>query len=495
MNYGVCEKCRARVPVEHVIRDGQVYLARTCPTCGYSEAVVSNDADAWQAKRRLARFDPARVPACSLTCDTCFAHGSPRMVFLDVTNRCNMNCPICVANVPSMRFEFYPPRQYFERIFKGLSQWEPKPVVHFFGGEPTCRDDLFELIDLGRSFGLTIFVVTNGLKLADEDYCRRLCEKDVPILLGFDGRAPEIYAGMRKNTSVAAKKIQALENMRRFSKRRQNIIMCCCARGINDRHMADTIAFCHEHRSHLKGLYLLPLTETWDNDRYETTAVTTIEDVEQMVDAALDEPVEFLPLGMQNEFTGILSSVGAGHRETFQSVHPNCESATLLISDGERYRPVSHFLKRPLAEAARDALDVAETLGERPGRLRALRAMNGWWHRSCDTRRVMQGSPKLALLRLFTGLLAGKPLADQLRAHTHLRDPLRVIVLPFEETHSLESARLVRCASGFAYEDVDTGEVRSIPACSWWLYNVPILKAIQAKYDALAAEAPSGEQS
>jgi len=86
-----------------------------------------------------------------------------------------------------------------------------------FGGEPTCRDDLFELIDIGHSCGLTLFINTNGLKLADEDYCRRLCDKGVSILLGFDGRHPEIHEKMRKNPNACEKKVQALDNIpRRF---------------------------------------------------------------------------------------------------------------------------------------------------------------------------------------------------------------------------------------------------------------------------------------
>jgi len=43
------------------------------------------------------------------------------------------------------------------------------------------------------------------------------------------------------------------------------------------------------------------------------------------------------------------------------------------------------------------------------------------------------------------------------------------------------------CGAGFAYEDVDTGEIKTIPACTWWLYNKPILKKIAEKY----AAAPS----
>jgi uncharacterized radical SAM superfamily Fe-S cluster-containing enzyme len=85
-------------------------------------------------------------------------------VFLDVTNRCNSNCPICINNTPSMGFLFEPPLEYFENVFQQLSRYDPKPVVQLFGGEPTVRRDLFEIIRLARSAGLRPRVVTNGLK-------------------------------------------------------------------------------------------------------------------------------------------------------------------------------------------------------------------------------------------------------------------------------------------------------------------------------------------
>jgi hypothetical protein len=76
----------------------------------------------------------------------------------------------------------------------------------------------------------------------------------------------------------------------------------------------------------------------------------------------------------------------------------------------------------------------------------------------------------------------GKSLGQQLHKHTVLTDRLTSIILPFEETHSVESQRMEMCAAGFAYENTDTGEIETIPACTWWLYNIPILKKIAAKY-------------
>jgi uncharacterized radical SAM superfamily Fe-S cluster-containing enzyme len=49
------------------------------------------------------------------------------MVFVDLTNRCNMNCPICIANIPAMGFTFHPPIEYFEKVSGGIAWMQPVP--------------------------------------------------------------------------------------------------------------------------------------------------------------------------------------------------------------------------------------------------------------------------------------------------------------------------------------------------------------------------------
>ena len=132
-------------------------------------------------------------------CDKCKINHRPTTLFLDVTNRCNMDCPICGFSLRGMGFRFDPPLEYFEKVLHAVSEMRPRPVVNLFGGEPTVRDDMFDIIDIGRKYGIGIQVTTNGLRLADEEYCRKLCEARVGLRIGFDGRSREIYERLRNN--------------------------------------------------------------------------------------------------------------------------------------------------------------------------------------------------------------------------------------------------------------------------------------------------------
>ena len=505
-NYGVCRTCKKRLPIQHVVRDGKVYVAKDCPACGPSEMVVSADAATWQHKRDIWGYDAGKPIACSLHCESCGRTHSPRMVFLDVTNRCNMNCPICIANIPGMGFEFHPPLEYFEKVCAGLAKMEFPPTVQLFGGEPTVREDLFEIIDICRKHGLRVRIVTNGLRLADEDYCKRLCDAKVPVLIAFDGPDPEIYRRMRRSGNALEKKLQAFENLKKHS-RRKNTIMCCVARNINDKHMPSMLDFCHENQDYIARMHLIPLTETWDEGEFDTDVTTTIEDVERIMDEAIpDERVEFVSAGLAGHLKAAMPFYGSP-RLTFGGAHPNCESMTVLFSDGERWHGLSHYTKRPMDEVSAELIAIGKRLdgklaGLDPkrwfqrwrGRLAVGWALFGPWRRTFNLKRVFKGSPTLSILRILWGMAWGRKAKDLLRERTRVRGVLHMIVLPFEEYHSIEGARLENCPSGFAFEDPDTGEIKTIPVCAWSLYKTEIQRKLAEKYSPkpVAVEAGAG---
>ncbi|MFC1806179.1 radical SAM protein [Planctomycetota bacterium] len=492
--YGVCETCRERIPARHVIRDGKVFISKDCPDCGATEALVSSDAATWERKREIWHYKPDESFTCKIDCPDCGHHHAHRMLFLDVTNRCNMNCPICINNTPAMGFVFDPPLEYFDHVLAGLAEMAPKPTVQLFGGEPTVRKDLFEIIGLCRKHGLRVRIVTNGIKLADEAYCKRICDAKVPVLLGCDGLGPEIYEKLRKNPGAGEKKMQALENLAKLSDRK-NTVMVCCARRINEDQIRPLIDFIHDRRHAFDAMHLIPLTETWEEGEFEHDIATTTEDVEQIVDDAFpDERVEFLPAGIAHQFRHVLRFFGDA-RLTFGGVHPNCESLTLLCSDGERYHALSRYMRRPLDQVAEEAVGIAERIAPKllrldpgkwlqrwRGRLAVFRAFGGLVRRSTNWRNIFRGNSVLAVLKILFGLAVGRKGKVVFRKHTQIQDALRMIVLPFEEYHAIDGARLVNCTAGFAFEDADTGEVRTMPVCSFSMYKTEIQRKIAEKY-------------
>ncbi len=138
-----------------------------------------------------------------------------------------------------MGFDFNPPMAYFEKIFAEISQWDPKPVVQLFGGEPTVRDDLFEIVALARKYGLRPNLTTNGLRLADEEYCQKLCEARIGMRFAFDGNHPDIYEKLAPQPPRLREEDQGPGEPQEVQPAQAHDHLLLRPWGVNDQHIAD----------------------------------------------------------------------------------------------------------------------------------------------------------------------------------------------------------------------------------------------------------------
>ena len=503
MNRSTCNTCQRLVPATPTERDGQIVLVKACPDCGTSETLISGDAARYQAKRRLDSGFEHR--GCTLHCLSC-VHKKPNIVFVDITNRCNLNCPICINNTPTMGFLFEPPLDYFRRIFQHFSTYASPPSVQLFGGEPTVRADLFDIIRLARSFGLATRVVTNGLKLADEDYCRKLIETRATILIAYDGANPEMYRILRNNEKVLELKQKAIDNIQKIGHAKVTL-MTLAAKGFNDHELPELFRFCHARRDCVRAIYFMPLAHTWKPESFpfEPDRITG-EDIEQIVaDSFPGERVEFLPAAFIGEIPTLVRSLRI-RPLPFAGAHPNCESLYALVSDGEQYRPLSYYLKSPIADFA-NALREAEkrlarsappvvagtaasggklTFREKLLKLRAIIAVARVFRRHGRVGRLVKGKGLGKLyhfLAIAGGLALGRRTRDVLRRHAQAQTFLQIITLPFEDRFSLETDRLERCPSAFAFWDPAEDRVKHVPVCAWGIHKTAVMRQIMDHYE------------
>lgn len=482
-------------------------LVKRCPDCGTTETLISSSAARYQQKRALgAPFD---YRSCALDCVGCHHSRIPNLVFVDITNRCNLNCPCCINNTPAMGFLFEPPFEYFKKVFEYLGSLEPKPSIQLFGGEPTVRGDLFEIIALARSYGLPTRVVTNGIKLADAAYCRRLIESKATINIAYDGANPEAYRVLRGSDKILRKKQEAIENIRSIGGAKV-VMMTLAARGFNDHEFAELFQFCHERREAIRAIYFMPLAHTWDTKDFALVPErTTTEDIEQLVAEAFPgEKVEFLPAGFLGRIRHLLVALRVKPLP-FLGAHPNCESMYMLVSDGQRFRPIGHYLKGSLFDLARDLAAFDERLARRmppDGKPRGLRrlwlqtraflAMARITLRHGRKDRIFKGKSRLGrllhALAVPLGFIFGRRTRGLMARHTNVQGSFQLVILPFEDYGNLETDRLEQCPTAFAYYDPEEGRARCIPTCAWGIHKAPTMKKIAEYYARHAEAATSG---
>jgi hypothetical protein len=75
------------------------------------------------------------------------------------------------------------------------------------------------------------------------------------------------------------------------------------------------------------------------------------------------------------------------------------------------------------------------------------------------------------------------------------RRMIRVAVLPIEEQHSIDAARLRNCKAVFAYEDVEDEQIKYFPACSWYPFRNALLEKISEKYGVVGRAAAGDKKS
>jgi 7,8-dihydro-6-hydroxymethylpterin dimethyltransferase len=500
-NFSFCNKCRNLVPTTSFERDNMIWLAKDCPDCGRTETVTSSIAKRYNRKRLIDR-DP-HYEGCKLNCLQC-KHKDPNIVFVDITNRCNLDCPICINNTPGMGFLFEPPIEYFDKIFQRMAKFDPPPAVQIFGGEPTVRKDLFDIIKMAKSYGISARVVTNGLKLADEDYCREMIKSRATILIAYDGENTEMYKKLRGSEKCLALKKKALENINKFGAKKA-VFMSLAAKGFNTHEFGSIFEQAHRMRSSIRGVFFMPLAHMWKTEDFDLDPERiTAEDIEEAVSKTFPGyNVEFLPASFLGQVQTFVKYIWV-RPPPFAGAHPNCESLYVLISDGEKYLPVDHFFKRPVTSIAQDVLKVEDRLAPSAKILEArtdTQSLSFRFKKNVLMARAMWALIRVGLKNIYIGrTLKGKSIGklwhgvcfpfafilgsrtQALLRHTNIQGTLQIIVLPFEDPQTLETHRMERCPSAFAFYDPKADKVNFVPVCAWPLHKKRVMREVSEFY-------------
>ena len=133
-------------------------------------------------------------------------------VFLDVTNRCNIQCLHCFTNANSA-------------IRDELTTAEVKALIDDLaglgidrlalgGGEPLCRRDIYELIEYSAARGIRVHISSNGLLLTSERLLRlKKCGLD-SVQISIDSSRPEQHDHLRQKRGLHAICLDAISRVR-----------------------------------------------------------------------------------------------------------------------------------------------------------------------------------------------------------------------------------------------------------------------------------------
>lgn len=181
-----------------VNRCGKVYLRRECVHHGETVALISSD------RRHYYLRHEAPHPLGTLPCCSSGPGHRTCIALLELTEKCNLNCPVCFAESFGDKH-----RRYEDLVIDldgFLRERGPLDVLHLSGGEPLLHPDLLRLIDYCKTLPIKhVMINTNGLVLLE----------DRGLLVELARRKPRLeinlqFDGVRRSTFLALRGIDLL---------------------------------------------------------------------------------------------------------------------------------------------------------------------------------------------------------------------------------------------------------------------------------------------
>ena len=261
----LCPTCLQKIPACYEWDGGKVYMRKNCPEHGESRVLFWRDAymyEKWMEQGVHAPKSNRNRPeekGCPFDCGLCDEHHSGTCTaILEITERCNMRCPICFADAKAGGEDL--PKETVKKMYAAALRANPYCSVQLSGGEPTVRDDLPELVKLGKDMGVFhLQVNTNGIRIArDIQYLSALKEAGADLIyLQFDGTNDEIYRKTRGRNMMDIK-LQAIKNCEAVGI--GVVLVPVVAPGLNLEHLGEIIQFAVKHIPTVKGVHFQPLS-------------------------------------------------------------------------------------------------------------------------------------------------------------------------------------------------------------------------------------------
>ena len=273
--YSVCRVCLKKIKAQVAEKDGKVVLLKECKEHGRFNDTYWSRADIYYKAEEYKK--PSATPFqdnCPTGCGVnhCSNHVSTTvMAVIDVTNECDLRCPICFANASKPQDIYRPSLEKIYDMLKFLKERERPPLaVMFAGGEPTVRDDIVEIVKMAHNLKFMILLATNGIRMSnDPELVRNLKKVGLNIVyLQFDGLTDSPYEKLR-NAKLLPNKLRLIKLCRELDI--EIILVPTLQGGINDKEVGDMIRFAAENVDIIRGLVFQPMSFTGRTTEYIST--------------------------------------------------------------------------------------------------------------------------------------------------------------------------------------------------------------------------------
>ena len=366
----VCPVCLKKVNADIVAYGDEVYMQKTCQEHGFFKTLIwkgAPDYESWEnQKMPSVQKNPAMQveKGCPYDCGLCPEHRQHTCcVLLEVTNRCNLNCPVCFARAGEGDEVKEPSLEEIGEWYDSMMACGGPFNIQLSGGEPSVRDDLEDIIRLGKEKGFTFFQLnTNGIRLAKEaDYAARLKAAGLNcVFLQFDGMRENAYEILRGRKMLDIKK-QAIENCKKANL--GVVLVPVIAKGVNEDQVGEILEFALKQMPAVRGVHFQPLSFFGRYESGKEKDHFTLPQLLQAIEAQTGGKMkigDFTPAGAENaycSFSGNFMKTEDGQlRPWNQSAGCGCGAPVEEIPDaGEAAKKAQQFVARRWAASEEES--------------------------------------------------------------------------------------------------------------------------------------------
>jgi uncharacterized radical SAM superfamily Fe-S cluster-containing enzyme len=356
----LCPECLAVIAGTLCEENGQVFMSKTCAAHGSFWELISTDATFYrlmiQRDRAIARgvTHPMAGPAepCPGGCGVCSKHlSAPMLVNIDLTNRCNLKCPICFANADASGQVVELSLDQVRKMLDAICQLHdvPPSCLQLTGGEPTLHPRFLDALrEAQKRHFVQVQVATNGIRFAqDAQFAVQAAEAGLnTAYLQFDGLDDEVYK-VTRGRPLLDLKLAAIENL--YAAGVRTVLVPTIARGINDYQIGPITRFAVERTDRIAAISWQPVSFTGRLNYDERLARRfTMADLAREIEGQTGYARmyrDWYPFGFVDPFARVLE-VMQGKPSTVLGCNPTCGGATYLIVDSQtgKVHPIPEFV-------------------------------------------------------------------------------------------------------------------------------------------------------
>lgn len=366
----ICPDCYKVIEAKIYEENGKVYISKKCPIHGEFSDIYWADFELYKRAEKYAndgvQLENPRTQVkrgCPMDCGICPNHKSTTTLgIIDVTNRCNLRCPICFAHAGAAGYLYEPSLKQIKKMMKNLMNNSPvlTPALQLSGGEPTVREDLPEILKMAHEIGFVhVEVNSNGIKMAESpEYCLELVKAGMDtVYLQFDGVTPEPYKAAR-GFNLFPLKQRVIENLRSINYRAA-VLVPVLVKGVNDDQIGDIIEYAIDNRDVVRGVNFQPVAITGriDKRKREQMRITIpelVQKAEEQTDGFIKKE-DWFPVSTIKPLSDFMSMVKNSNFADF-SAHPHCGMGTYLYFDDKTIKPLTRYVD---IEKSLDSLERA----------------------------------------------------------------------------------------------------------------------------------------